>query len=58
LSRALASATVAAYFENLLPDNERILRRLRERYGVPSTSAFDMLSTLGLIASVRYSSRR
>lgn len=43
----LTSAAVAAYFENLLPDNDRILRRLRERYGSASTSAFDMLATIG-----------
>jgi len=43
----LASPAVGAYFENLLPDNERILRRLRERYGAVSTSAFDMLATIG-----------
>lgn len=43
----LVSPAVGAYFENLLPDNERILRRLRERYGAASTSAFDMLATIG-----------
>lgn len=43
----LVSAAVAAYFENLLPDNDRILRRLRERYGSASTSAFDMLAAIG-----------
>lgn len=43
----LATPAVGAYFENLLPDNDRILRRLRERYGAASTSAFDMLATIG-----------
>ncbi|WP_233842065.1 type II toxin-antitoxin system HipA family toxin [Dyella sp. 2HG41-7] len=43
----LATPAVGAYFENLLPDNDRILRRLRERYGAKSTSAFDMLATIG-----------
>jgi len=44
---ALATPAVGDYFENLLPDNDRILRRLRERYGAASTSAFDMLATIG-----------
>jgi serine/threonine-protein kinase HipA len=43
----LVSAAVAAFFENLLPDNDRILRRLRERYGAASTSSFDMLAAIG-----------
>jgi serine/threonine-protein kinase HipA len=43
----LSSAAVAAYFDNLLPDNDRILRRLRDRYGAASTSAFDLLATIG-----------
>jgi len=38
---------VAAYFENLIPDNERILQRLRDRHGVRSTAAFDLLAALG-----------
>lgn len=41
------AAVVAAYFDNLLPDNDRILRRLRDRYGAASTSAFDLLATIG-----------
>jgi serine/threonine-protein kinase HipA len=43
----LSSPAVGAYFENLLPDNERILRRLRERHDAASTAAFDMLAVLG-----------
>ncbi|MEO6968575.1 MAG: type II toxin-antitoxin system HipA family toxin [Rhodanobacteraceae bacterium] len=43
----LPPAAVAAYFDNLLPDNDRILRRLRDRYGASSTSAFDLLATIG-----------
>jgi serine/threonine-protein kinase HipA len=43
----LPAAAVAAYFDNLLPDNDRILRRLRDRYGASSTSAFDLLATIG-----------
>ncbi len=38
---------VAAYFENLIPDNERILARLRDRYGARSTAAFDLLAAIG-----------
>ncbi len=41
------SAAVAAYFDNLLPDNDRILRRLRDRYSAGSTSAFDLLAAIG-----------
>jgi serine/threonine-protein kinase HipA len=44
---SLPAATVAAYFDNLLPDNDRILRRLRDRYGAATTSAFDLLATIG-----------
>ena len=43
----LRSEAVAAYFENLIPDNERILRRLRDRYRAASLSAFDLLATIG-----------
>lgn len=43
----LRSPRVAAYFENLIPDNERILRRLRDRYHAASGSAFDLLATIG-----------
>ncbi|KGI77348.1 type II toxin-antitoxin system HipA family toxin [Oleiagrimonas soli] len=38
---------VAAYFDNLIPDSERILQRMRERYGTRSTTAFDLLSAVG-----------
>lgn len=38
---------VAAYFENLIPDNERILQRLRDRYGARSTAPFDLLAAIG-----------
>jgi len=43
----LPAAVVAAYFDNLLPDNDRILRRLRDRYDAKSTSAFDLLARIG-----------
>src|SRR5690606_17274733 len=38
---------VAAYFENLIPDNERILQRIRDRYRARSASAFDLLTAVG-----------
>ncbi|TAL89985.1 MAG: hypothetical protein EPN69_01150 [Rhodanobacter sp.] len=38
---------VAAYFENLIPDNERILQRLRDRYGARSTAPYDLLAAIG-----------
>lgn len=43
----LRSPCVASYFENLVPDNERILRRLRDRYSANSASAFDLLAAIG-----------
>lgn len=47
MTALLPSATVAAYFDNLLPDNDRILRRLRDRYGAASTASFDLLAAVG-----------
>lgn len=38
---------VAAYFDNLIPDSERILQRMHQRYGTRSTSAFDLLGAVG-----------
>lgn len=43
----IRGAAVAAWFENLIPDNPRILRRLRERYDAASTRAFDLLAAIG-----------
>ncbi len=43
----LRGEEVAAYFENLIPDNEHILRRLRDHYGTRSTAAFDLLAAIG-----------
>lgn len=39
--------TVAAFFDNLLPDNERIRTRLATRYRAKSDKPFDLLETLG-----------
>lgn len=36
-SATLRGAAVAAYFDNLIPDNEQILRRLQERHRLRST---------------------
>ena len=38
---------VTAYFDNLIPDNERILQRMRTHYGTRSTTAFDLLGAVG-----------
>lgn len=39
--------TVAFFFDNLLPDNADIRRRVQRRFGAASTSAFDLLSEVG-----------
>jgi serine/threonine-protein kinase HipA len=44
---SLRGDKVAAYFENLIPDNERILQRLRDRYGARSLAPFDLLAAIG-----------
>jgi len=44
---SLRGEFVSTYFENLIPDNERILQRLRSRYGAASTQAFDLLAAIG-----------
>ncbi|KQV99994.1 type II toxin-antitoxin system HipA family toxin [Rhizobacter sp. Root1221] len=38
---------VESYFDNLLPDNDAIRRRLRARFGAKSTDAFDLLEAIG-----------
>lgn len=38
---------VANYFDNLLPDSDRIRSRLRSRFSTKSTEAFDLLSAIG-----------
>lgn len=45
--RTVRGEKVAAYFENLIPDNERILQRLRDRHGTRSTAPFDLLAAIG-----------
>lgn len=43
----LRGSAVANYFENLLPDNEQIRRRIQTRFSADSGSAFDLLSAIG-----------
>ena len=38
---------VRNYFDNLLPDNERIRSRLRRRFGLRSSETFDLLEAIG-----------
>tara|TARA_B100000678_G_C18211734_1_gene503653 strand:- start:419 stop:1720 length:1302 start_codon:yes stop_codon:yes gene_type:complete len=40
-------AAVVAVFENLLPDNDAILKRVAERSGATGTDAYSMLSAIG-----------
>ncbi len=44
---SLRGDKVTAYFENLIPDNERILQRLRDRYAARSLAPFDLLAAIG-----------
>ena len=43
----IRGAVVDNYFDNLLPDNPAIRRRIRERFGTRSTQAFDLLEAIG-----------
>ncbi|MFT3734711.1 MAG: type II toxin-antitoxin system HipA family toxin [Rhodocyclaceae bacterium] len=45
---AHAGDAVTAFFDNLLPDNERIRARLARRYRTASTEPFDLLTALGM----------
>ncbi|MFO0560613.1 MAG: type II toxin-antitoxin system HipA family toxin [Polyangiales bacterium] len=45
--KPLLGRRVQNYFDNLLPDNEAIRKRLRDRYALDSDSAFDLLTALG-----------
>lgn len=38
---------VAAYFDNLLPDNQRIRQRLQRRFETATAGAFDLLTEIG-----------
>lgn len=43
----LRGAAVAHFFENLLPGNDQIRRRIQTRYHAGSASAFDLLNAIG-----------
>lgn len=45
--REIRGNVVDHYFDNLLPDNPDIRRRIRDRYGLKSTDAFDLLEEIG-----------
>ncbi len=40
-------SVVAAYFDNLLPDNRRVRERLQQRFGARSSGSFDLLTEIG-----------
>jgi serine/threonine-protein kinase HipA len=46
-ARELRGEAVANYFDNLLPDNERIRERLMRRFRTGSTDAFALLQAIG-----------
>ncbi len=46
-SPVIKGDVVAHYFDNLLPDNERIRARLRKRFHTRSVSTFDLLAAIG-----------
>nr|WP_157597782.1 MULTISPECIES: type II toxin-antitoxin system HipA family toxin [unclassified Rhizobacter] len=46
-TRQLRGAMVESYFDNLLPDNDAIRKRIRARFGTRSTDAFALLSAIG-----------
>ncbi len=46
-SREVRGDVVAHYFDNLLPDNERIRERQRRRFGTRGTDAFSLLEAIG-----------
>lgn len=43
----IRGARVAAYFENLLPESPKILKRIQHRFGAASDDAFDLLTAIG-----------
>ncbi len=47
VGREVAGDAVVHYFDNLLPENERIRRRLSVRFKTGSTEAFDLLQAIG-----------
>lgn len=45
--REVRGPAVDHYFDNLLPDNPDIRRRIRERFNLRTTQAFDLLEAIG-----------
>jgi serine/threonine-protein kinase HipA len=45
--REVRGPQVDHYFDNLLPDNPAIRNRIRDRFGLRSTDAFDLLQEIG-----------
>jgi serine/threonine-protein kinase HipA len=45
--RTVAGPVVANFFDNLLPDDERMRRRVSARFRVGSTEVFDLLQAIG-----------
>lgn len=43
----LRGEVVSNYFDNLLPDSDKIRRRLQQRFGTASQEAFDLLTAIG-----------
>ena len=43
----IRGAAVSNYFDNLLPDSERIRKRLKVRYGTKTDHVFDLLEAIG-----------
>lgn len=46
-SRQITGAAVSSYFENLLPENDNIRRRLSARFRTRTTEAFELLTAIG-----------
>lgn len=44
---SLTGPEVGHYFDNLLPDHPRLRERVRQRYGLRSSAAVDLLSAIG-----------
>jgi len=45
--RSVSGALVEKYFDNLLPADERIRRRIGMRFGTDATAAFELLQAIG-----------
>ncbi len=47
IDRVFTGQEAYFYFDNLLPDNKRILEAVAQKFQTPSTNAFDILSVIG-----------